>query len=920
MFATKLPLLDKTLGEVMADLADPISIPNERVSFVSTVVVDGANRRFVVDASGLGLVDQGVGIGDAVFYRSAGREVQGTIAAVDSSGFIVTFAAGLDQAPDAANPAFRIVGPGTIKSQLTSFLDGLRHRLSFHESTPTLQDLVEEVAGLLGVDSDELGLRVTGTGLDRTVQFAIPFNPDPITFTEHLDLAASVPGLAFDGSGDVKFTVDPQFRIPIGIRLGPDVPVEKRFFLAEDDAPEITLAVSAVIDDPSIAGKIADVFQVRLQEDGTVVPNQGISLTSTIHVNVVDPTSGSAADKRITLDEFNPSALTDMFVVDIDGALDIDGLTLTADVGGASLGSLKISIDGATDGHIDSLDDLIAVLSRIKVEGNLGLPEDIPIPAFVRDALLQGLLTVVNWSDRLDDTAPFTLELPLTDTSLAKALDLPARLRSRLYEPVAAYFAADTTPTVNGLVAALRHEFAGLVSDVSQTELVFDLDLALTGSTQVPIDLGAQAASLGLSVDASATLALAAGLRFVRAADENTPKFTFGVNLAPGVDLDEAFFIRAEKFVATGSLSATNLNAGIKAGFLGAQVVGGSVALDGRVTGTLTDPDGDGRITIGELVGAAADAFSNLTPTGTLEATLPVQATVGGQPLSTATGDARPMIVVKDDNLFAGAAPTFEARNFEDLLNFSTVTPESFLALIQQLASWLGGFGDSGVFGTRIPFTADKTLGDVVDLGRAFTDQLVGLLESPDGTPNYSTVQELTQKLVARLGGDPSRVHYDAATNLLTFDVTLSESVRAGAGCDRLRRRPGSVGQREQLEHRERGRRRHARRHLRHRSVPAAPRHHARGPARRRLAHQPFLHPGRLADRLGPGDCRRHRCDRATVQLRGDRRRQRHGRGGSLAGARPQGPEYPAGHQWAHHPLGAVSRAARSYDAGRGEP
>jgi hypothetical protein len=246
-------------------------------------------------------------------------------------------------------------------------------------------------------------------------------------------------------------------------------------------------------------------------------------------------------------------------------------------------------------------------------------------------------------------------------------------------------------------------------------------------------------------------------------------------DLTPGIDLSDAFFIQADKFVATGSVSTTNLNVGLKAGFLGAQVVAGRVALDGRIKGTLNDPNGDGRITVGELASAGSDTFSNLTPTGTLDVTLPVQATVGGRPLSTATGDARPTIVIKDDNLFGGGAPSFEARNFEDLLNFSNVTPESFLALLQQLEGWLAGFGDAGVFGTHIPFTADKTLGDVVDLGRAFTDQLVGLLESPDGTPNYATVQDLTQRIIARLGGDPSHVRYDATTNLLTFDVTLSE-------------------------------------------------------------------------------------------------------------------------------------------------
>jgi hypothetical protein len=514
LFATKIPVLDKSLGEVMADVADPISIPNAAVSFVSAVSEDGAKRKFVVDTAGIDLIKQGVGVGDAVFYPGPNGEVQGSIDAVDSSDFTVAFASGLQQAPHTTNPAFRIVGPGTIRSQIASFIDGLERRFSLHESTPTLQDLIAELANLLGVDIDELDVRVTGTGLDRTVQFALPFNPDPITFTEHLRLGTAVPELTLDASGDVKFKVDPKFRIPIGIRLHPDVPPGQRFFIVEDSAPEVTLNASAAIDNPDITGKVADVFKVRLQEDATVAPNQGIALTSTVHVNLVDPTTGPQADGRITLDEFSPSALSNMFRADIEGALDIDGLTLAADLSGASLGTLKISIDGTTDGHIDSIDDLTALLSRIKVEGNLGLPEDIPIPAFVRDAILQGLLTVVQWTDRLDDTAPFKQELPLADTSLGQALGLPTRIRSQLYEPVAAYFAADTTPTVGELVAALRHQFADLASEVSQNEVVFDLDLALSGHTELPIDLGAQATSLGLSVDGSATLGLDdAGLR-----------------------------------------------------------------------------------------------------------------------------------------------------------------------------------------------------------------------------------------------------------------------------------------------------------------------------------------------------------------------------------------------------------------------
>src|SRR5206468_8839753 len=137
LFAAKVPVLNKTLGEIVADVADPISIPNDSLSLVSSVFADGSYQKFVVDVSGVDLVKRGVGVGDAAFYQSGSGEVQGTIDSVDSFGFTVAFASGLDQAPNAESPSFRIVGPGTIQSQITSFIDGLRQRLSVHSSTPT---------------------------------------------------------------------------------------------------------------------------------------------------------------------------------------------------------------------------------------------------------------------------------------------------------------------------------------------------------------------------------------------------------------------------------------------------------------------------------------------------------------------------------------------------------------------------------------------------------------------------------------------------------------------------------------------------------------------------------------------------------------------------------------------------------------
>ena len=303
--------------------------------------------------------------------------------------------------------------------------------------------------------------------------------------------------------------------------------------------PEVTLNASAAIDNPNITGKVADVFKVRLQEDATVAPNQGIALTSTVHVNLVDPTTGPQADGRITLDEFSPSALSDMFRADIEGALDIDGLTLAADLSGASLGTLKISIDGTTDGHIDSIDDLTALLSRIKVEGNLGLPEDIPIPAFVRDAILQGLLTVV----QLDRSARRHGTVQAGTAARRHVARPGARLADAGTQPALragrCLFRRDTTPTVGELVTALRHQFADLgfggeperagVRPRSRAERQY------RDSHRSRRPGHESRASRWMARPRSA---LDAGLRFVSAADESKPKFAFGVDLTPGIDLE----------------------------------------------------------------------------------------------------------------------------------------------------------------------------------------------------------------------------------------------------------------------------------------------------------------------------------------------------------------------------------------------
>src|SRR4051795_4457066 len=77
VFAAKIPVINKTLGQIMADVADPITVANDSISLVSSTFDGLLNQKFTVTLSSGDLVKQGVGVGDAVFYQSGGHEVQG---------------------------------------------------------------------------------------------------------------------------------------------------------------------------------------------------------------------------------------------------------------------------------------------------------------------------------------------------------------------------------------------------------------------------------------------------------------------------------------------------------------------------------------------------------------------------------------------------------------------------------------------------------------------------------------------------------------------------------------------------------------------------------------------------------------------------------------------------------------------------
>ena len=160
-------------------------------------------------------------------------------------------------------------------------------------------------------------------------------------------------------------------------------------------------------------------------------------------------------------------------------------------------------------------------------------------------------------------------------------------------------------------------------------------------------------------------------------------------------------------------------------------------------------------------------------PTGSLNVVLPVIATLGGQ--SVAGGGPVPTIRITDPNVFANPPPVFAAENFQELLNFNSLTPQSVIGLLNQLSSWFDLFRSTSVFQASIPFTS-RTLGDLIDLKDAFLSRLTPLLETSPGEAAFNNAQELAQRLASLLGGSPSAVSYNPATNLLTYAIQFTHN------------------------------------------------------------------------------------------------------------------------------------------------
>ncbi len=533
LLAVQIPLVGKSLGEILNAPPLELVLDAASVADVSAVDVQGGYKKFSVSLLDGNLWQQNVAVGDPVAYRGVGGvEYMGEVDEIGFARFVVRFSQTATQNPDTANPSFRIQRKGALDDQLHAALGKLTDPAELSTNAPTLQSLITELAELIGVDPETIPVGTSGTGSARVIELSLPLDPAPLVFNERLTFGTGIEGLTLDATGDVAVSVDPQFLLNMGLRVGAGIPAADRFYLVDGLLPAVTLDVTAHLDNPGVTGSMG-FLRVKLNEDPAVTPNTGIDVSGTIDVSLTDPGSVSA-DGRITRSEFQSGNLLDVFDASIDATFDIDGLRLSADAGlTTTLGSIGVSLAGdspSDPGHVQSLAELQNLPSQIVVTG---LGDFLDFNNLTAQGVLAALEQLCAWLDQFGDTALFGTEIPFTDgRTIGDVLDLKQAFVARLTGPVQSqsgqpsYANAQELAEQLALSLGVDPSVVAANYDPATDELTFHLILSHDfAPVVVPIDLGLDLSPLAvLTSDSEVSLGATAGL-----------ELTIGIDLSPRV-------------------------------------------------------------------------------------------------------------------------------------------------------------------------------------------------------------------------------------------------------------------------------------------------------------------------------------------------------------------------------------------------
>lgn len=653
----QVPLLGKTLGQILEENPAPVVLTNSgttKLVKVSDAFIENSARKFELIYDGINLAKLGITAEDEVEVKTVGGGVLvGRVERVDGNRIVLRFATDTVALPDSVNPQVTIKRRGGFDKQLDGVLNSLNDLADVSLKLPTLQDILRELGEILGVDPSTIPVSYDGTTGSLIISPSITLSP--MKFTRSLELASVVPGVQLDGQGKFDITVTPQLRLPIGIQIGGDASWENRVFLAADSQPELSVAIDAKLDDPTLSGRIGFLDL----KGGEETPNQGIRFNSLVGVNLLSPTNdGKLRIKDLEL------PVSSWAGTSIHGTLDVEPIVLQPKAATATLGNLRLELNNYTINSLADLQNLPAALAG-GLTGNLASYED--FKSLGASAAIDALNQIAQRLTQLGLGGLASQPLPLINKSVSELIDLGAEFAKKFGTTDGADLGK--LATAEGVELYLEQKLGVPVTvKVTPGSVIFDFDFNAVVSKTLPLvlDLGGGKSVVGVDANGSLTLSATTtvdiGLGLLTGNGLSAADRTFlvtgpGSELAVSVKANVGYDTTGDGIADAAPFMATVNGFGKKFGIINGRALidlTGAVDLSGGV-------NNDGKLTFAEIaIAAQGGSFAGVaaaTFTGTAQALLPLD---GNGDLSVSypnvpTGaDALVQIGGKLDKLFSG--------------------------------------------------------------------------------------------------------------------------------------------------------------------------------------------------------------------------------------------------------------------------
>ena len=643
--------------------------------------------------------------------------------------------------------------------------------------------LIEEGLGAFGLEdivdgtiTDFDALRVALDGLDD-IDGNVTFVTDGLgrpTFS--VEVVKRLEGRAdfetdfsfLGGSVDLGGLIDIDAEVVLDIDLGIDA---TGFFVDTSAAGnELVIRDVSLDGDASVAGRFG-FFDVDITVDQLTVDDD-VELS----VNLV-----KGGDGKLRFEEL---------LTDIPGLFDIDvsGNPAEDDVVLGISASVKPIIPGTT-AEIDLGNAALELtwadvsdVSTVSVTATAGLAQD--LIDFLRvgpQQVLDQLTTLREFSASFNG-----VEVALLSDTLDQIIDVIETIDSKVIDPLVGGFTGTANfGSIQDLIIQLAKGLGidptalGLDYNSTTKELTWDLNIAesftITDQLNLGFDLESGLADLSVSTDASITAAFAA-------------------SMAVGIDLDDLIstpadpgrwvFIKDPTVSALLDISAVDLDASARFGFVEIEIVDGSLTADPQFTLALSDPETiapGGRIELGELLDALGTVSLGLSGSATI--LLPIAVpflSISAAPDTTVT---LTWTDLSDPNTIS--ISDFPSGLSDVLPDFTNMDAGTLVSLLGQITNWLEDFRRD--FGSQnIPL-----VGDALDEVLAFADLFQNTLlfdDGGDGTDDSNTlVSDINDALSdAGLGDRIVAEAVDGFIHLFAIDRSITAFSLTAAGGNAL--------------------------------------------------------------------------------------------------------------------------------------